>query len=292
MYQLILDYLHGKGDIGEIPSELADHFDMSPQNMNYYLKLLKKEDYIECYVKSTVSFYRIKKPGSGFLLQTKKNSSETPEKVFSHAEKSVPHYDNLHNIHMVVPIIKQGDLAWEPTEKQMKNWTKKYFVLEPYRVEKHGHSISVRFRLDGEKNPWESTVKAYKSVFFLCKLIEDTYGFVFGLPKLVREPHYTIKGDPIAKDQDKPVYVPGVGHMDKSVDEGELEYYSPKTTELYIRQPLSIEQIREQQRVVIDVMNQLTLAIDDVRLNTPRYDVSIQKAIERLNNTIKDKREK
>ena len=105
---------------------MANHFDRSRQSINYYLKILEKQDYIECYVKSTVSFYRIKNTGSELFLHNTNNSSETPQQSFIDVEKSAPHYENLHNLHFVIPIIKQGDMIWTPTEKHLNNWIAKY----------------------------------------------------------------------------------------------------------------------------------------------------------------------
>jgi len=108
----------------------------------------------------------------------------------------------------------------------------------------------------------------------------------FGMPRLVREPHYTIHGDPVAKVQQAPVYVPGVGHVDRSVDEGEIEYYTAKLTEDYIKLPMTVGDIRKEQATQRRVLNELVTAVDDLRINTPRTDVEVNDAIKKFKKAL------
>jgi hypothetical protein len=227
---------------GVTPTQISEKFKLSKQNVNYYLKKLLENFTIKKGIKSIGTFYC--KNSAGL-----EGGVKFLPKVFT-VKKPEARFDNMHNIWFKLKIRKDADI-WFPNETQMNNWVKQFGWYGFVKVAKNSKSsIEIRFRCDRQRDPYEATMSAYKILYGMIDLLERTYGLELGHPQMVKRPHYTIRGDPVAKKVKGAVYSEN-GHIDHSHDEGEVEYYDSKDVKSYIELPIAVRRLEEMNKVIL-----------------------------------------
>lgn len=257
---------------GKYPSQIAEEIGITKQNMNYYIQSFKNKGYIELDVRDVADFYNLTPMGVkylGKLLIAQLDSGKSKVKVIPEGVREtftssadLPKFDNLHNLQFKAQIRKDVEL-WFPNTKQMKSWLSKYDWFGKIYVEKTTRNLIFRMAVTAT-NEWEALAKGYQAIFRLTDLLESTYGLELGHPISTRKPHYTIVGDKVAEaiSDHMNVYVPDVGHIDKSKDRGELELYTAEDIGTYIRQSRTIKEIREHQMTQQGQLNEVIELLD------------------------------
>lgn len=219
-----------------------------------------------------IDIYNITKEGSdylAFLLLNQTTPSKSKVKVSSEGlretftrKEDLPKFDNVHNLQFTVELRKEAEI-WFPNERQMNNWKAKYDWLGGVYVERTPKNLIFRLSVKAF-NEWEALAKGYRIIFRLMDQLETAYGIELGHPIMTRKPHYTIVGDKVAESvaDSMTVRVKDIGHIDKSKDTGELEYYTPELVGDYIRLPVTVKEIREHQQTQQTQLNQITEVLD------------------------------
>jgi predicted transcriptional regulator len=261
---------------GNYPSEIARLCDTSRQNVSRYIKDFLEKGHIKLDVSSVADFYKITQPGLDNLAKllmsqtnealTTVNASSQPPLKHLHESftkpSDLPRFDNLHNVEFKAKIKKDAEI-WFPNETQLNNWVKKWGYMKGVLVEKTTQYVHFRMRYEASSSD-EAWVRAYQVLFELITHLEGQYGMDLGHPITTRVPHHTIVGDSVAEEVSKhgPVYLKDVGHIDRSHDEGELEYYTQDDVKAYIRMPRTLAGIRAHQEAQQGQMNAITEQLD------------------------------
>jgi hypothetical protein len=232
---------------GRSNSQIRKYLKVSKQLVNYHLRELISERRIFKYKEKGVTLYRVKSTGSQGGRNTLPGKAKQTEPVY---------FDNLHNVQFSITVRKDAPLKL-PYKAIMNNVTREYgwlankFLVNIVR-NKEGKSISldIRFRIDEEETPEGAKAKAWEWVHSVAQYMEHAFGFELGQPQMVRKPHYTIRGDPVAKKVKGAVYSEN-GHIDHSHDEGEVEYYNSKDVKSYIELPIAVRRLEEINKVIL-----------------------------------------
>jgi len=247
--------------------------------MKRYLSALESRGLISASFRGRIKPYVLTQEGLEFLRDSGSKrflSGGLDEllKSFTLSAIQTPRFEELHNLSFKFDIRRLGDI-WMPNEVQLNNWVKKYDWFGDALVSVYGKSsLEVRFKVKC-RDPHEATWRAWNQVLRFAEAFQRAYGVELGYPVMNRRPvHYTHRSDGAVEELSKGgvTYVEGVGHIDRSKDTGELEYYSPEDSKKYILLPRSVDEIKEHQERQREQLNMIVLALDDLRRNTPRLD--------------------
>lgn len=209
---------------GVTPSQIAKKFKISAQLVNYYRKKLMSEGVIRRKIRSTGTFYIKNIAGDQDGLG---EVAKFLPKIFTPTKKG-PQYDNMHNIWYKLKIRKDAEI-WFPKQNELNNWVKKFGWYGNVQVAKNDRSsIEIRFRCDRQRDPFEAEVTSRRILDGMINLLEQTYGLELGHPQMIRSPHHTIRGDPVARTVKGEIHG-SKAHINRSFDEGELEFDHKET---------------------------------------------------------------
>lgn len=212
---------------GETIKDIRERYGWEKNRFNYYVRILKKADFIRLATRSSIAIYEVTPKGKNFYMGY----------MASLPRGSV----RLHNVSFSYPIQAGGTLT--PT----KIWNLKGTVFNMVR------------RSDASIIWTEKTVQIKigsligSDAFSLmdqAKTIADTlsrdllsYGFVLGPGVLAQKPHFAVLDPVIDRVTDHIQYSSDTAKIDRSEGSGELEYFDPESVERYIRMPEIISRI-------------------------------------------------
>jgi hypothetical protein len=249
---------------------------ISRQNFNFYKKQLIFKGLISSQDGGFISLNTITEEGKTYLVKASCKSINRDSSVTFTGAGQIPqieygHFDNIHQLSFLFNIRREAAL-WMPNETQLNNDVKKNFdrfgdigiTIFKGRGDK-AVSLQMQLRILA-RDPHEATWRAYQKVMGFAQYLMESVGFDLGYPVLNRKPHYTIKGDPAVDEISKRMLIhTDRGHIDRSHDTGEMEYYTPDRAKRYIEMPDTLEELKTKvdaglsiDRELIDAINSLT----------------------------------
>lgn len=232
--------------------KIAELCKISKSNLSFYLGKMVERGLLRIMVEKPRHYHLTELGGQELSkLELDLKGSQQTLTTFLPDLSDKAYHDNLHNLSFKYEIIKHGDLMWLPNEKQLQNMIERWGHIGGVKVSLFGKrenpsSMEIRFRLE-DRDSHRAMTRAWEIAMNLGKRVMKEYSMILDYPVCNRRPHFTIKGDPDVERiaERMTVYVPGIGHIDRSHDEGELEYYTAEYAKERILMPIRTKELQD-----------------------------------------------
>lgn len=270
---------------GKSQADIARELKWSKQRINYWIKQLEKESYIQQENRSSTIIYGLTSKGKKFLTWSK----DAPKwEVF------------LHNLGLKFPILettaKFDNLDWK--DVRLKNWTKKVLKYQNIdgiiSIERTPENLIIWCQERVGVNSYQIFFESIRDTLQFADSLQNKYQVRLGTPTLFRKPHFGIN-EPLMAIINDSVQVSGPKEWtDSSPFPGSIEFFEPYRIMQYLKMPEKIEnsekillEITEQMKIFGDGMNEHMKLISCLQ----KLAVSLTKAADSLHTTTKSKKE-
>lgn len=237
---------------GVCQAKYPAYLGLSRQNIQYWLKMMRQDGLIVIQVKGFTVINEITELGKDYLVKNVKNLVKIPgtatPAIFTGSDKEAPRFHNIHDLSFLFDIRKEAEI-WMPNETTLNNDVKaRWDWFGDTRITvfhgKNGKAVSLQLQTRIEDdNPHRATWLAYQRAGRFSQMLTERLGIELGFPVLNRRPHYTIRGDKAVDEISKRMTIhTDVGHIDRSHDTGEAEYYTPDNAEKYLKMPMTLDE--------------------------------------------------
>lgn len=253
---------------GESQPMICKYLKISRQNLNFYIGKLRLWGFIRSQDGGAITLNEITDKGKEYIInKTCKSDLRGSHETFTD-QADLGHFDNIHDLSFIFNIREYAEI-WMPNEKQLNNDVKVRSdmfgdtrITIFYGKNNKAVSLQMQIRIKAD-DPHEATWRAYQKVMAFAEYLYKTVGITLGYPVMNRKPHYTIIGDAAVNEISKRMIIhTDKGHIDRSHDTGEMEYYTPERAKQYIQMPEILESLNAKVDQSIQTDAQMITAIN------------------------------